>query len=999
MSSVVAIVKSIIGQVFAESPGGGKRVLVEGDRIFQGELILTGESGAVSLDTGKGKIVDLGRDSRWSGTGLVTTNDSYHLDKDAENLLKAIGTGFDPTLGLAATAAGPLVVTGGNVNSAGGEHTFVMLTETAGRVDPTIGFATRGLEGRIEGSEDRQPGMLQDPEAENTDTNDNTVSDHLNFTTLEDTPLNGVFSHQGGTYFISQDPTKGQLVLTPEGTWQYVPNDNYNGVDSFTVAVTDNHGVTSTITVTIGITPVNDAPIAQPGTGSTEENTILNSQVPAASDVDGTISGYQLTTDVGTHNGSLTFNPDGSYSFNPGTDFDHLAPGQTQDVTFTYQAKDNDGALSDPKTITITVTGTNDAPAALPDFVTTKEDTSVQISVLGNDSDSEGDSLSVTSATASKGVVTINPDGTLSYNPKTNYSGSDTITYSISDGHGGTSSSTVNVIIEAVADQPNLALNTSIHQPPSTGLTWETWTGLPLGTSGLGADPSLLQSTIDHAGAPNTSSSVNNILNVAGPVGTANKISGLIYLEAGHVYTFGGAGDDSTRLVIGGTVIAESTWGQNNSGIFNGAFTPPQSGYYTLEFYQHNQRADGNYYLAGAVDGVNAHLIDISNTLLYHNTGELTAAGERLSDLIGSNGNGYYAAYGPNEGNEDTSIPLSQINASLFDNDGSETLSISVGHIPDGATLSDGINSFTADATHTSVDVSRWSLNSLTFTPPANVNGTIKLEVSATSTEQSNHDTAIRTVDLNIQVHAVNDAPTSAATQTFNTLEDTPFNGQVQATDVDHDSLTYALKSGGDPSHGTVAFGSDGHYTYTPSAHYTGNDNFTVIISDGHGGTVEQAITVGVNPSSFAVMATHLAAPVQETPSLASKLIGEAGNDTLMGGKGDDILTGSAGADTFVWNANDTGNDTIIDFKPTEGDRLDLSDLLPAAAHNDLLSYLKVDTATSTIAVSTNGHVDTEADVTIKLNGIDLNTYGANSAEIVNKLVAGADPLIKTEHH
>ncbi|UXJ55781.1 type I secretion C-terminal target domain-containing protein [Pseudomonas citronellolis] len=100
-----------------------------------------------------------------------------------------------------------------------------------------------------------------------------------------------------------------------------------------------------------------------------------------------------------------------------------------------------------------------------------------------------------------------------------------------------------------------------------------------------------------------------------------------------------------------------------------------------------------------------------------------------------------------------------------------------------------------------------------------------------------------------------------------------------------------------------------------------------------------------------------------------------------------------------MWRAGDTGNDTITDFKPGDGDRIDLVDLLPDAAHNDILSYLKVDTATSTLQISTTGQVNSSTDVTIKLTGVDLKTYGATSADIVKSLVAGADPLVKTEHH
>ena len=128
-------------------------------------------------------------------------------------------------------------------------------------------------------------------------------------------------------------------------------------------------------------------------------------------------------------------------------------------------------------------------------------------------------------------------------------------------------------------------------------------------------------------------------------------------------------------------------------------------------------------------------------------------------------------------------------------------------------------------------------------------------------------------------------------------------------------------------------------------------------------------------------------------------LNGGDGNDLLIGGVGNDTLTGGAGADIFVWKAGDLGNDVIKDFNAGEGDRIDLSDLLPDAANaNNILDYLKVDTATSTLQVSTSGNVANGADVTIKLEGVDLTQYGSTSSQIVSSLVAGSDPLVKTEH-
>ncbi|NMX96298.1 tandem-95 repeat protein, partial [Pseudomonas veronii] len=133
-------------------------------------------------------------------------------------------------------------------------------------------------------------------------------------------------------------------------------------------------------------------------------------------------------------------------------------------------------------------------------------------------------------------------------------------------------------------------------------------------------------------------------------------------------------------------------------------------------------------------------------------------------------------------------------------------------------------------------------------------------------------------------------------------------------------------------------------------------------------------------------------------------LNGGAGNDILVGGKGNDTLTGGAGADTFVWLKGDTntgtGVDTITDFKHSEGDKLDLSDLLQGSNDTNLTSYLKLSTdsaGNSTLSVSSSGSFTAQgggtADVTIKVDGA---SWGSGSAAI-NSLIAGGDLTVK--HH
>src|SRR6185503_16092600 len=118
--------------------------------------------------------------------------------------------------------------------------------------------------------------------------------------------------------------------------------------------------------------------------------------------------------------------------------------------------KANDGTLdSNVATVTVTITAVNDGPVAVPDTATTAEDMPVTIAVLANDLDPEGDALGVIEVgVAAHGTATAEPDGTVTYTPAANYTGPDTFTYTIGDGHGGTASTTVTVMVTAVNDPP-----------------------------------------------------------------------------------------------------------------------------------------------------------------------------------------------------------------------------------------------------------------------------------------------------------------------------------------------------------------------------------------------------------------------------------------------------------------------------------------------------------------------------------------------------------------
>ncbi|MBV7511303.1 retention module-containing protein [Pseudomonas sp. PDM25] len=157
MATLIGIVSKVIGQVFAVAGDGTRRALVEGDRLFAGDQLVTGAEGAVAVHLHNGQELTLGRGSSMEMTPQLLANQAPHVDTaeavtptqaqltDVEQLQKAIAAGDDPTQTAEATAAGPGST--GAPGALGGGHSFVMLEEVGGRVDPTIGFPTAGFNG------------------------------------------------------------------------------------------------------------------------------------------------------------------------------------------------------------------------------------------------------------------------------------------------------------------------------------------------------------------------------------------------------------------------------------------------------------------------------------------------------------------------------------------------------------------------------------------------------------------------------------------------------------------------------------------------------------------------------------------------------------------------------------------------------------------------------------------------------------------------------------
>lgn len=271
-------------------------------------------------------------------------------------------------------------------------------------------------------------------------------------TTMEDTPAPvGVpltaTNPSAVTLTVATAPSHG--TVTGQGpTWTYMPASNYNGSDSLVVKAEDSYG-SSTATVTITVTPVNDAPVANPDSFATAFGmplTITQAMLLANdTDVDSTTLSVIGVDSVTDGHGSPTMSG-GNVVFTP----ESLYQGTSQ---FTYTI--SDGMLTAKGTVTVTV-GIDQPPSAVADTATTDEDTMLTVAdamLLANDTDPDHQTLAIT-AVSNAVHGTVGRSGTsVTFMPDANYNGPASFDYTITDGML-TATATVAVTVNAVDDAP-----------------------------------------------------------------------------------------------------------------------------------------------------------------------------------------------------------------------------------------------------------------------------------------------------------------------------------------------------------------------------------------------------------------------------------------------------------------------------------------------------------------------------------------------------------------
>ena len=611
-------------------------------------------------------------------------------------------------------------------------------------------------------------------------------------------------------------PAHGTASINANGTIAYVPAAGYSGGDSFTYSINDGQGGTSSATVSVTITNVNDAPVAANDSYSTNKNVTLTVSAAGvlANDTDADGDTLSAIGVVGPSHGSLSLNADGSFIYTPAANYSGAD-------SFTYRA--NDGtADSNVATVSITVVNTNTAPVAVADTYTVNEDTVLNVAapgVLGNDSDVDGDAMTALLVSVpSHGALTLNLNGSLSYTPAANYDGPDSFTYKVRAGAADSNIVTVSITVSAVNDAP-AAVNDSYNASEDTALTIAApgvlgndtdveggalsaslVSGPAHGTLSLNGDGSFT-----YTPAANYNGADSFVYRASD--GSANSNNATVSITVGAVNDAPVAVADSysTNEDVTLTVAAPGALGNDTDAdgdaLSASVVAVPAHGTLTL-----NANGSFSYTPAANYNGADSFSYRASDGTLTSNVATVSISVLAVNDAPAAGNDSYSTP-------EDTVLTVSAPGVLGNDTD------------VEGSALTASVQTGPAHGTLT--------LNAsggFSYTPAANYNGADSFTYRANDGAASS---ALATVT--ISVIGANDAPVAAG-DSYSVNEDATLTVAAPGvlgndSDVDGDALSAAVVSL--PAHGTVTLNANGSFGYVPAANYNGPDSFTYRVTDG----------------------------------------------------------------------------------------------------------------------------------------------------------------------
>jgi VCBS repeat-containing protein len=325
---------------------------------------------------------------------------------------------------------------------------------------------------------------------------------------------------------VSGPAHASSFALNANGSFTYVHDGSETLTDSFTYRANDGSLNSNVATVSITITPVNDAPVANNDAYSVAEGGTINQAAPGVlgndTDVDSPVLTAALVSGP-AHASSFALNADGSFTYV------HDGSETTTD-SFTYRA--NDGSLnSNIATVTITISPVNDAPVAVNDAYAVNEGGTINAvapGVLGNDTDADSPTLTavLVSGPTHAASFALNADGSFTYVHDGSETTSDVFTYKASDGSAFSNIATVTITVTAVNDAPVVTAGgtlTFTEGDPATVIDNSI-------TISDNDSPSLVGATVAITGNYASGQDVLGFTNTANITGTFNAGTGVLTL-------------------------------------------------------------------------------------------------------------------------------------------------------------------------------------------------------------------------------------------------------------------------------------------------------------------------------------------------------------------------------------------------------------------------------------------------------------------------------------
>jgi VCBS repeat-containing protein len=726
---------------------------------------------------------------------------------------------------------------------------------------------------------------------------------------------------------LSYSLTEGQdvpdgLTFNPDGSWSFDAS-SYDSMAagetrtfSLTYDVTDGD-LSDTGTLTIQVTGTNDAPVVESieSAGVTEDATISGTVADNVTDVDtaATNLAYALTEGQDIPDG-LTFNANGSWSFDASS-YDSLAEGETRTFNLTYDVTDGD--LSDTGTLTIQVTGTNDAPVASAETITAAEGAD-ELTGQVTASDVDGDNLTYTLEGDAPDGFTFNDNGTWSFDPSDGaydslgVEDSETfnLQYTVTDGHGGSVTQPLIITVTGTNDGPVAQADTlgTVTVTPGETVSATTpdtisnvtqvagqWAAAGITVRAMTGD-GLDSDTWQDASLSSKDVSFNQGGQHYAYSGFGVSSSGNI--DGGEVDTVNG--DDATSEIVG--ISFEEPMQSVTltlSALFDGVDDPNQEGYDRGPF-------DGGY-----IETARVAAYDASGALLGYVDVQGTPNGLVTVTL--------------DSGSLGTSLPIAEVAVMPLD---------------DGANHSGNNSDFLVQS----------------------VTGETAGSVSATYLEDA-------PIDIDPALLLGNDS-------------------DPDATDV----LSVVSVDGAE--HGSVTLGEDGQIHFTPEANYSGQATFTYTISDGHGGTSEATVTLNIAPvndgPTIDMSATDPGTDFGATFTMDGDPVAIAGDividdvDSALMSKAVITLTNTQDGDHL--NTEGISGGLFVDTD-IDGDGNLVVTLSGDASASDYESAIKA------ITFSTDGDDDVAREITVQVTDAEGNeAQGSNVATTTIGIEAQPDP-------